>query len=192
MPEAQVKVRNLSPTVPAINAMVHYYVSRFGIGMRRELKLTKVISLPPGSEAALTFPLDQSTLGGDQRAGVHVLIEHPHDPVTVNNEGSQVFDQVFTSEAGRTLTLQIPVLNDSNFSREIRLSIMSTDVIASVSPIVYVFAPAEQIIATLSIQVPSFLHGTSQAWLMRDVTVVGRLATGELLGGVTREILINE
>ena len=192
MDEAKVKVRNLSPTVPAINALVHYSTSPFGIGTTQELKLTRVVNIPPGGEIELLFPLDQSTLQGDPRVGVHIQIEHPHDPNMINNEGAQVHDGGFTTESGRNFTVQIPVYNDSNFSREIQLSVMPTDIITSLNPASKVFAAHEQIIATLNIQIPNFLHGTPAAYISRAVTVVGRLTSGELVGGVTRLIRIDD
>lgn len=190
--EAKVKVRNLSSTVPAINTSVHYYIAPFGIGTRKELKLTKIVNIPQASEVELTFPLDQITLGGDPRVGVHIQIEHPFDPNLINNFGSQIIDGGYTTESGRNFSIQIPVFNDSNFSRQINLSIMPTDVISSVTPISYVFASYEQIITTLKIQIPGFLHGSSSSYIERAVTVVGRLSGGELIGGATRLIRIDD
>lgn len=193
-PEATVKVRNLSTTVPAINAMVHYYVSPFGIGTVKELKLTKVINLAPNSEATLMFPLDTATLEGDARVGVHIQIEHPHDNAIVNNVGSQVHDGGYTSESGRTFSIQVPIYNNSNLTRQIQLVLMPTDIIASFSPTdsaFQTFAPHEQKIATLSIQIPDFLHGTPDAAPEHQVTLIGRTSTGELVGGITRLIRID-
>ena len=45
--DALIKIRNLSDSVPAINALVHYYTSSFGIGTQRELKLSRLVSVPP-------------------------------------------------------------------------------------------------------------------------------------------------
>lgn len=192
MEEAKVKIRNLSPTVPAINTLVHYSTAPFGIGTRKELKLTKLVNIAPASEIELLFPLDQSTLGGDPRVGVHIQIEHPHDPNLINNFGAQVHDGGFTTESGRSFTVSVPVYNDSNFSREIKFSIMPTDIIASVSTLSHVFAAHEQIIVNLNIQVPNFLHGTPADYLSRAVTIVGRLSDGTLIGGATRLIRIDD
>ena len=191
MEEAKVRVRNLSPKVPAVNALVHYFIAPFGIGTRKELKLTKVVNIAAGAEVELNFPLDQATLQGDPRVGVHILIEHPKDPNAINNTGEQIHDGGFTSESGRNFSVQIPVLNDSSVSRQIQLSIMPTDIIASVSPSSHVFAPFEQINVTLNIEVPAFLSGTPANYIQRGVTVVGRLSNGELVGGVTRLIRID-
>lgn len=193
-PEAIVKVRNLSASIPAINAQVHYYVSPFGIGTVKELKLTKVINLAANSEATLHFPLDAETLNGDARVGVHIQIDHPHDTSLVNNVGSQVHDGGYTTESGRNFSIQVPVYNNSNFTRQIQLVLMPTDIIASISPsdvAFQTFAPHEQKMATLNIQIPDFLHGTPASSPEHHVTMIGRTSTGELIGGITRLIRID-
>jgi hypothetical protein len=190
-PEATIKVRNLSPTVAAINSQVHFYTSAFGIGTRRVLKLTRIISLGAGQEVSLNFPLDQETLNGDQRIGVHIQLEHPHDEQLINNFGSQVHDGSYTTESGRNFTLQIPVLNDSPSPRQINLQLMPTELIASVNPASHAFGPYEQIIVTLSVSVPAFLSGSASNVINREVTMVGRLATGELIGGITKLLRID-
>ena len=72
--EASIKIRNLSPTVPAINTLVHYATSDFGIGTRKVPKISKLVNVPANSEIKLLFPLDQETINGDTRVGVHILI----------------------------------------------------------------------------------------------------------------------
>jgi hypothetical protein len=191
LPESIIKVRNLSATVAAIHSQVHFYTSPFGIGTRREHKLTKIISIGAGQEVSLNFPLDQATLGGDQRIGVHVELEHPHDEQLINNFGSQVHDGSYTTESGRNFNLEIPVVNDSHSPRQINLQLLATDLIASISPTSHSFGPFEQRIFTLTVIVPSFLSGSASNVINREVTVVGRLATGELIGGVTKLLRID-
>ena len=70
-------------------------------------------------------------------------------------------------------------------------SIMPTDLIATITNASHNFAPYEQIIAQLHIQVPAFLVGTPAAIIERAVTVVGRLTGGELVGGATKLLRIN-
>jgi len=190
--EAEVKVRNISPDTPATNALIHYSISPFGIGTKLERKLTKTVSITANSEIELLFPLDQTTLDGDPRVGVHIQIEHPHDENIMNNVGSQVHDGGYTTESGRNFNVQIPVYNNSNFSRQINLSIMPTDVVTNLNTINHVFAAHEQITVTLNVQIPNFLHGTPALVSNREVTVVGRLPNGELIGGVTRLIRIDD
>src|SRR6266550_3930193 len=184
MPEAVFKVRNLSGDVAAIGVLLHYSISQFGIGTRKQLKLTKRVNISPAAEVELRFPLDPSTFAGDPRIGVHLEIEHPFDRNVINNYGSQVHDQGYTSQSGREFTIQVPILNDSNSSREIKLSILSTDMECSVIPATHLFAPQEQVMASLNIRVPSFLVGTPEANVIREVTMVGRLSTNDLVGGV--------
>lgn len=191
MMESKVIVRNLSPNVSAVNTLVHFSISNFGIGTVRTLIASKLISLPAAGQAELLFPLPQDVLSGDPRIGVHVHIEHPHDNNYQNNEGSQVHDGSYTSESGRNFTLSIPVYNDSNFAREIQLSLMSTDLAATVTPSTRLFAAHEQFNVSLHIQVPGFLIGTSATPIERAVTVVGRLTSGELIGGATKLLRID-
>jgi hypothetical protein len=189
-PETNVKVRNVS-SVAAINSLVHFYTSPFGIGTRKELKLTKVITLGAGQEMSLDFPLDQQTLAGDQRIGVHILLEHPHDEHLINNSGSQVHEGAYTTESGRSFSVQIPVLNDYAGSRQIFLQIMPTDLLCTLTPVNHLFGAFEQIIATLHITVPAFLSGSATTEINRGVTVVAKTASGELVGGVTRLLRID-
>jgi hypothetical protein len=190
-PEASVVVRNLSTTTFAANARVHYSTSPFGIGTRRTLRLTRVVSLAPASQADLLFPLTQELLAGDPRIGVHIDIEHPTDERLINNRGSQVHDGGYTSESGRSFSVAIPVLNDAGLTRRIDLAVLPTDLIANVTPLSHVFAPYEQIVATLHIDVPAFLVGSNANEIGRDVTVIGRTPSGDLIGGVTRLLRIN-
>jgi hypothetical protein len=191
MQEAKVVVRNLSSTTSATNTLVHYYISPFGIGTRKQRLATRKTNVPAGGQVELFFPLDQTTLDGDPRVGVHIEIEHPHDEHLINNHGSQVHDGSYTSEVGRSHAISIPVLNNTNFSRRIHLSILPTDIVASISPSSHDFTPYEQIIATLEMDVPAFLSGSSDAVIHRSVTVLGRLSGGELIGGMTKLLRID-
>ena len=190
-PESSVVVRNLSPTVSAANSVVHFYTSPFGIGTPRQLLATRLLSIPPGSQATLNFPLDSVTLGGDQRIGIHVRLEHPHDDKTLNNAGSQVHDGAYTTESGRSFSVNIPVLNHSNFTREIQLTFFPEDLTANLKWTSHLFAPHEQKIVTLNVEVPGALVGAPGNEIHRAVTVVARLTTGELIGGATRLLRIN-
>lgn len=191
MNESKVTVHNLSVSASAINTLVHFYTSPFGIGTAKTLLASKVINLAPGSAVELNYPLPQNVLAGDQRIGVHVKIEHPSDNNYYNNEGSQVHDGSYTTECGRDFILSIPVVNNSNFTRQILLAIMPTDLIATISNANHNFGPYEQIIAQLHIKIPGFLVGTPATVIDRAVTVVGRLTGGELIGGATKLLRIN-
>ncbi len=211
-PETIVVIRNLSQTVPAINTLVHFFTSPFGIGTRREHKLTKIVNIPPQGQVELSFPLDSTTLKGDPKIGAHIQIEHPHDQNLENNAGSQVAYAGFTSEfeSRSRINVRVPVYNNSNFAREIKLSLMPSDDVFAAAVMglgpgldlssmsaqelaaLSVYAPHEQRSVNLTASIPDHLHGTPDAFITRSVTLVGRLTTGELVGGVTMVIHIDD
>jgi hypothetical protein len=124
-------------------------------------------------------------LNGDPRIGVHVAIEHPHDKNLLNSRASQLIFIVFTTQVGRNFQVQFPVLNQSPAPRQLTLSVLPTDLAASVTPTVRNFAPFEQIQATASIQIPGSLHGTPATPVVREVSVMGRGPDGRLIDGIT-------
>ncbi|MCX5238881.1 hypothetical protein OG824_27130 [Streptomyces prunicolor] len=189
--EAQVTIRNLSATVSAVNASVHFYTSPFGIGMRRELRVTRIVTVGPAQLVSLLFPLNREILTGDPRTGVHIVIDHPTDRNPVNNMGSQVHDGAYTTESGRSFDVRIPVRNDSSLTREIQLSVLPTDLLGTVTPSTRTFAPFEQIIALLHIEVPSILSGATGSEIARAVTVLARTGEGVVIGGATRLLRID-
>jgi hypothetical protein len=189
--EPEFKVRNLSPTASAVNVLVHVSTSPFGIGMLRTPLSTKVVNLAPLQEVTLFYPLTQALLNGDQKLGVHIVIEHPHDKNLVNSRASQIIFAVHTTEVGRNFELIFPVLNPSGAAQQITLSVLPNELIASVSPTVRNFAPFEQIQATLNIQVPGTLVGSNAATIEKEVTVVGRGADGRVIDGITFVVRIN-
>lgn len=190
--ETSVTVHNRSPSVSAVNALVHLRLFPFGIGTPDSVVATRRISLAAGASSTLLFPLGESVLAADPRIGVAVNIEHPYDAQPINNSGSQAVDAVFTSETGRSQILEIPVVNNATESREIRLEIIPTDLSVSVAPAVRVFAPGEAVRVALSIQIPDHLHGSASSAVERRVTVVGRGPDGSLIGGVTRILEIDD
>ncbi|MEM8639183.1 MAG: hypothetical protein AAGG51_10260, partial [Cyanobacteria bacterium P01_G01_bin.54] len=161
------------------------------IGQRRQLKLTKMVNVPANSEITLNFPLDQQTFRGDPRVGVYIEIEHPYDINLSNNRGSQVHDGGFTTESGRNFSVQIPIFNNFPRSREIRLELMPTDLTVSVNPVTRMFAPFEEFVATLNIQISNSLSGSPGSYISREVTVIGLAEGDELIGGITRLIRID-
>ncbi len=190
--ETTVRVYNRSPSVSAVNALVHLRLFPFGIGTTASVVATRRISLAAGASSTLRFPLEESVLAGDPRIGVTVDIEHPQDAQPINNSGSQAVDVAFTSDEGRSQILEIPVVNNATESREIRLEIIATDLNVSVAPALRVFASGETGRVALSIQVPPALHGSASSAVERRVTVVGRGPDGSLIGGVTRILEIDD
>jgi hypothetical protein len=189
--EATVTIRNLSATTSAANALVHFFTSPFGIGTRRELRLTRVVGLGPTQQVDLLFPLHQEVLAGDPRTGVHIVIEHATDQVTINNAGSQVHDGGYTTESGRSFDVRVPVLNDSAMSRQILLTVLPTDLLATVTPASRMFGAFEQVLANVRIEVPAALSGSPANEIARAVTVIARTVGGEVIGGATRLLRID-
>jgi hypothetical protein len=183
--EPSVKVRNLSSTASAVNVLVTLQTSVFGIGLPRTPLATKVINLAASQEVELLYQFSQALLNGDPRIGVHVTIEHPHDSNLLNSRASQLIFIVLTSQVGRNFQVQFPVQNQSPAARQLTLSVLPNELIASVSPSVRNFAPFEQIQATASIQIPAALHGTPAARLEKEVSIMGRGPDGRLIDGIT-------
>jgi hypothetical protein len=201
--DVQVTVRNLSPTTSAVNGMIEFSTSRFGIGVSRTVESGKRISLPAAGQIVLPFrttevyvPAPQSP---DAFVGVHIRLEHPYDSHTINNRGSSMKAEALTSYVGRTFSLLFDVVNQATSSQPIALSLLPNELNARVHfgpathPIVSprVFAPLEQFFATLFIQVPNSFHGAPGAPIQKDVTVVGRASDGSVIDGVTCVVRID-
>ncbi len=186
-PETTVKVRNLSPTVTAVNTQVQVSLSEFGIGLPKTPLSSKLVTLPAGQEIQLAFPLPAAVTAGPQSIGVFVQIYHPNDAVEINSHGAQVITAFETKAAGRSVTTGVPVANPSGAAQAISLAILPNSVGASISPAAHNFAPFEQITAKLHVAVPGSMHNTSQA-----VTVVAHDGSGALVGGATLLIWIND
>jgi hypothetical protein len=191
-PEADVRVRNLSSTASAVNVLVHFATSAFGIGMQPTPMSTLVVALAPLQETVLHFPFPQAILAGPPTIGTYTVIEHPSDANVANNRGAQVHHGLLTSESGRIHTFQVPVLNLSAAPRTLTLSVLPNDLGAAVTPNVRNFAPWEQIQASVTFQVPGTLHGAPGAWVEKEVTVVGRGPGGGVIGGVTYVVRVDD
>jgi hypothetical protein len=185
LPESTAVVRNLSVEASAINTLVHFYTSPFGIGTHRTLLSSQQVSLAPGSAMTLIFPMTQALLAGDPRIGAHLLVQHPHDSKAINNRGSQTVFSVFTTDVGRNLTFEFPVVNNSGAARAITLALLPNNLSAAVTPAIHNFAPWEQILARVTAHVPAGMHGTPAAPLREDITVIGWGTGGVLIDGVT-------
>jgi hypothetical protein len=97
-----------------------------------------------------------------------------------------------TTAVGRSFPVSIPVLNQSTSNREIALSLLPSELSAVIGPDRRVFNPLEQFLATLEIKVPAGVHGTHDAPVRKDVTVVGRGPDGSVIDGVTVALSIND
>ncbi|MBK7853053.1 MAG: hypothetical protein IPJ66_18525 [Bacteroidetes bacterium] len=189
--EATFIVRNLSD-VPAINALAHFYTSPYGIGTKRELKSSMRFSIGARSKIELLFPLHQTTLRGEQRLGVHLELEHPFDSNRINNYGAQVHDGAYTTESGKDFIFSFPVINDFHSNRDIQLSILPTDLITTIDQgLIRTYSPFEQITVSIHIRIPEYMVGTSENLLYKSISIIGRSSNGDLIGGVTRLVWIN-
>lgn len=185
--ETEVTVRNLSPTASAVNTQVSLYTAPHGLGMQGMLLSAKVVTLAPGAQATLFFPLSQALLGGDQRIGTRVQIQHPHDRVLINSRGGQQIAGMTTKESGRNPTLHFPVQNASSSPRPITLTVLANSLSGVVTPGVHAFAPWEQIQASLKIHIPASLHDT-----VERVTVVAWAPDGSAIDGLTYVVTVND
>jgi hypothetical protein len=192
LPESEITVRNLSSTATAVNAQVLFYLATFGIGQPRSLLSSQIISLATTEVRQLTFPFPQNILNApEQRIATHIRIIHPFDAKEINNEGSQLIADAFTSQLGRDFTVQFPILNPTTISQQLTMITLPNQLSAVVNPNVRNFGPLEQIMGSLTIHVPAGLHGTTAVPVRSDVTLVGRDGNGNLIDGLTYIIWID-
>lgn len=185
--ETEVTVRNLSPTVAAVNTQVQIALSPFGIGLAKTPLANQLITLGPSATATLKFPLTQAILQGDQSIGIFVQLYHPNDAVAINNRGAQAATGIDTVAAGRHVTRHFPVANPTGAAQTISLAVLPNNVAAQVTPASHTFAPYEQITATLTVTVPASLHNTREY-----ATVIAHGGGGQVIGGATLVISVND
>lgn len=193
MPEITVTVRNLSPSATAVNGQVLLSVATFGIGNPRTQIGSQFVTLAPGHQTSLLFPLPQAILKAtEQRIAVNVRLVHPYDGNAINNLGAQLLADAYTSKAGRNISVQFPVVNPLSAAQHVALETLPNLLSATVTPVNPLLGPAQQIMATLHMQVPAALHGTAAAPVRADVTVVGRDGGGALIDGLTYVIWVDD
>lgn len=187
MPEAEVTVRNLSPSASAVGANVHCLVSRFGIGFPRTLIGTSVVGLAAGAQKKLKVPFPQAVLAGPQRIGFHVRIDHPSDPVTINNAGSQVIDAFATSQQGRVINTAFLVRNPLADAQAIVVQQLGTQpgIQVSYSIVPGAFGPFEERLCSVTISVEAWLVGGGGVTHDCNVTFIARGADGGVIDGLT-------
>jgi hypothetical protein len=187
MPEAQVMVRNLSSSASAVGANVHCFVARFGIGFARTLIGTAVVSLPPGAQKQLLVPFPQAVLAGEQRIGFHVRIDHPTDPVPINNAGAQVIDAFATSKQGRSIATSFLVRNPLDAPQAISVQQLATQpgIQTTFSISAAPFGAFEERLCNVNIHVEAWLIGGNGTVHDCNVTFVARGADGSVIDGLT-------
>ena len=192
MPEISVTVRNLSPTATAVNGQVLVSVGTFGIGQPRTPLGAQLVTLAPGQQTTLLYPLPQAVINAaEQRIGVKVSVAHPYDAKEINNAGAQLLADVYTSAAGRNISVDFPVVNPLSAPQTLSLQVLPNLLGATVTPAAPSLGPSEQIMATLHMHVPAAMHGTGAAPVRADVTVVGRDGAGALIDGLTYVVWVD-
>lgn len=183
--KCDVLVRNLSPTAGACDVIVTLYSSDFGLGTPRTAQGSQIVSLGPGEERWVAYPLLGDFLKATYTYGAHVEIQHPFDSNLINNRASQTVAGVFTSRVGRAASLRFPVANPSGQPLQVQLSTLINELGAVVSPAALTLLPGQQQIATLAYTVPDTFHGSPSSPVEKNVTVVMREAAGRLIDGLT-------
>jgi hypothetical protein len=186
MDSIQVRVRNESNEASAVNTLVQVRWAQFGIGTTFASLGDQMISLGYAPDAKdLAFPINDSVRALGNDVSIEVKISHPHDKVADNNLGYQAIHGVRTSQVGKSPSMQFAVVNASAAAETITLVVQANDIGGVVTPSSRVFAPGEQIIATLTTNVPSSIVPPAGDFILKDVTVVGYDSRGRVLGGVT-------
>lgn len=189
--EAKVTVHNLSTTASAANVQVSLGFSPFGIGMPVTALSSVMVSLAPAGSAQLNFPLSQALLDGDPLVAVFARIVHAADGDETNNEGEQAIIGGQTSASGRNFSFNIPVRNPSNFARTMNFVTFANTLGFTVSPSSHTFAPLEQIVVKGTIAVAPGLH-SSGPWIEQTATMAALDSAGDLVGGVTYVVKIDD
>jgi hypothetical protein len=186
MDSIQVRVLNASSEASAVNTLVQVRWAPFGIGTPFSPLGERLISLGYAPDYRdLAFPIDDAVRALGNDVSIEVRISHPHDKVPDNNLGYQAIHGVQTSQAGRTPSMQFAVVNASAATETITLVVQANDIGGTVTPVTRVFAPGEQITATLSASVPAAIVPPAGGFILKDLTVVGYDSGGRVLGGVT-------
>lgn len=192
MDSIQVRVRNESNEASAVNTLVQVRWAPFGIGTTFSSLGDQMISLGYAPDAKdLAFPINEAVRALGNDVSIEVRIAHPHDKVADNNLGYQAIHGVRTSQVGRTPSMQFAVVNASAAAETITLVVLANDIGGAVTPVSRVFAPGEQITATLSANVPAAIVPPPGDFILKDATVVGYDSSGRVLGGVTLLVRID-
>ncbi|MEK6274344.1 MAG: hypothetical protein AABM30_03315 [Actinomycetota bacterium] len=192
-PGVEVRVRNLSATASAVNALVHLARSPFGIGLDHVPQSSKVLTLAPSEERWISFPLPAPVPGADPNMSVVATIEHPSDEIRGNNRGEQAVAGGTTTDVGRTPVIRFPLRNPDPVAQEITLAVLTNALGATVAPAAHAFAGYEQIQASLTLHVPPGLHGGGGGGApLHETTILARGPAGEVIGGVTYLLWVDD
>jgi hypothetical protein len=186
------RIKNLSNIVPATNALVHCYTGAFGIGTALTRLSTQMISVEPQQQCEVEFPVMLQLPNGEQRIAVRVVIELPGDVDPSNNTGSQIAFGGYASVLGRNPEFEFPVVNTTGQTFRASLSALENQLSAVVQPQSIVLNPMEEIHAKVSCQVPDSVHGQLYSPQRMNVTVACIMEGGELYGGLTHFIFVDD
>ena len=187
-----VSVHNESNESSAVSVLVEVKWAPFGIGTTFSPLGAQVISLGIApDQKRMLFPISDGirALGND--VSLEVNISHPHDKNAGNNTGFDAVHSVSTLNAGSSPSLAFPLVNTSAVSETITLVVLANDIGATVTPAVRVYAPNEQITATLSTVTPASVTPSPANSNVREATVVAYNSHGRMLGGVTFLVWVN-
>ena len=181
-----VRVHNESNEASAVNTLVQVRWAQYGIGTTYSALGDQLISLGYAPDAKdLAFPINDAVRALGIDVSIEVRISHPHDKVADNNLGYQAIHGVRTSQVGKSPSKQFAVVNASASTEAITLVVLANDIGGAVTPTSRVFAPGEQITATLTTNVPASIVPPAGDFILKEATVVGYDSAGRLLGGVT-------
>ena len=184
-------VRNLSGTVGAINVQVTFSYAQFGIGFNRIPVASHVINLPPGGEQTLDFTLSPAVAAGPPFLSTWVNIVPSADKRSTNNEGLQTIYGAHSTTDGRNPVFNFPVFNNSSVARHVSLVTYANELAAQVTPASFLLAAFEQKMISIHLHVPPGMHAAAADNLMKEATIAAFLPNGQLLGGVTYIIKID-
>ena len=186
MDSIQIRIHNESNEASAVNTLVQVRWAPFGIGTPYSTLGDQMISLGYAPDAKdLAFPINDAVRALGNDVSIQVQISHPHDKVPDNNLGYQAIHGVRTSQLGRSPSMTFAVVNASAVTQTITLVVLANDLGAAVTPANRVYAPGEQVTATLTTNIPAAIVPPAGGFLLKDATVVGYDSSGRLLGGVT-------
>jgi hypothetical protein len=183
VPLATVKadVRNLSAEASALNTLVQFAWATFGIGFPRQVIAATTVTLArrgfPGDRVRTEVPVPPAA-SAQGRFAVSVLLSHPHDSDTGNNEGSQALDLRSVSQAGRAPVFDVPVFNGSPQVIDIDLVANPLDWNVAIQPGALTLNPGQQRVVNVGFRIPV---AAPQGIRTFDITATTRAG---LLGGV--------
>jgi hypothetical protein len=132
-------------------------------------------------------------MNGEQRIGFHVTLEHAADMDVSNNYGAQTHEGFYTSESGRSIATTLPVRNPLPTAQLIQIAVLggTPDLIVSFVSPATTFAPFEERILPVQIQVSPSLTGGGGVEHTREVTILGQNEDGSVIDGVTYVLRID-